>query len=940
MLIYNQDRIPTNYCVKDTVAIEVTSRKKLDQILQELLEDKPLSEIGVFSFFKRRDMQADPIFLKETGGEPPVNYNMVYDENYEYEYDVAAVAIETEPVENKGDKLYQTYERATFGSEEDMANLEIMTDLDRQTIINYIADACGIMPHFIGNETLKDKSIADLKKLSKKADIAYNKALSEYYGDALPNVLPTAEEALLIDAFTTAEKNQITDGVLHPRKAFDKIAARKNGKKDVLVNIPDIFNGIDEPETEIITGVILSEAAAKLYLGEDEGIKAKELATALFKEKYNFVPRVLDNCIMAECISSRDISPDPADIAKGVLDGFNRQNISAIVKYDNLALYGLSKYLNFNQLKESHIKILGNLYPLSALSKLEGERTNNFIQWYKNNTDVSDAILSKILTHYNENPDYVFVPEKGVLDIISDFENKEGKEECKKFARRYHGFDFKNNDLAIRGRNIEIVDEASNIRMYMLQADDYRNFTTGIHTHCCQRFDDAGSSCVYHLVTDPYAGNVVIERNGKILGQGYVWTDETKNTIVFDNMEWDNDSDIRFYFNIVANWAQNSPYENVHIGMGYNQGMAGIGKFVTSAKAATMPNTIGTIATYSDYHIGRSSNSAKTIKDDGQMILTPTKELKVIHHALIPSKYDKINDLGLTWLLSTGFSLEKMQEIAAKIENNTLSEREMMDLIRASGSPAKVVEHIAEIPENVQRFLLDKVNKDVLLAIKNPIPEIQFIAIEENPLKIKDIENPSEELCLMVVEKNGLYLSEIQNPTDNVIKAAVERDGFALTFVPPERQTEELKRIAVENFPRVIISIEEKDDDLIKLALSKDPNLVSLLGELPVDLQLFAIEKSPSTLIDMVNPNIQTITRAISLDGLLIRKYGNDFPNLRMLAINQNPFAIRLLNNITVEEAKAAILANEKVIPYIKDENIRALALDEIALQAEEPELD
>ena len=88
----------------------------------------------------------------------------------------------------------------------------------------------------------------------------------------------------------------------------------------------------------------------------------------------------------------------------------------------------------------------------------------------------------------------------------------------------------------------------TNILCLSLQKDDYRNFTIGYDTNCCQHYGSIGGECLPCYCHDPYAGAVVIVKNSQMYGdkwltggaiaQAFTWVDNDKSTIVFDNMEF------------------------------------------------------------------------------------------------------------------------------------------------------------------------------------------------------------------------------------------------------------------------------------------------------------------------------------------------------------------------------------------------------------------
>ena len=249
-------------------------------------------------------------------------------------------------------------------------------------------------------------------------------------------------------------------------------------------------------------------------------------------------------------------------------------------------------------------------------------------------------------------------------------------DEARSFEQAYH-YHFSDNCIAIRGKEICVT--SGPLKMYMLSADDYRNFAVGDWTSCCQHWGGAGESCCWKYTSDPFAACVVIEKNGKVVGQAFVFTDEIKDTFVFDNMEFANDSDVANFKNIISTYVEALPYSNVHLGAGYTVAeLLSMGKSISQAKAtmAGMPTTTGNLKeqqpsvyhshngyaaqmidshpenyparcdVYSDYH-----PNARVFKKDGAMYLT--KGTGVITYGEVePTPWDALRDSPAKFVLN------------------------------------------------------------------------------------------------------------------------------------------------------------------------------------------------------------------------------------------------------------------------------------------------
>jgi len=68
-----------------------------------------------------------------------------------------------------------------------------------------------------------------------------------------------------------------------------------------------------------------------------------------------------------------------------------------------------------------------------------------------------------------------------------------------------------------------------------LQRDDYRGPLLGVITHCCQHPNGAAKTCAQYGWKNPNGGFFVVEKNGQIIAQSFVWV--KNNVMYFDNIE-------------------------------------------------------------------------------------------------------------------------------------------------------------------------------------------------------------------------------------------------------------------------------------------------------------------------------------------------------------------------------------------------------------------
>lgn len=73
-------------------------------------------------------------------------------------------------------------------------------------------------------------------------------------------------------------------------------------------------------------------------------------------------------------------------------------------------------------------------------------------------------------------------------------------------------------------------------RLSKLADSDYRGPLLGALTGCCQHLGGDGRACAAHGITSPYSAFYVVERNGKVAAQSWVWRN-THGGLVFDSVE-------------------------------------------------------------------------------------------------------------------------------------------------------------------------------------------------------------------------------------------------------------------------------------------------------------------------------------------------------------------------------------------------------------------
>lgn len=642
-------------------------------------------------------------------------------------------------------------------------------------------------------------------------------------------------------------------------------------------------------------------------------------ATEVFKEVHGRAPQIVEAymCAQANKMGKAVHMLTDEDIKK-IVDDFSLENVKTIRPFNNPTLLAFAGKdgLNYNEIKSEIMDAIAVFVEPHMVPVLFEKGFCEWVRANKSKITVSDIDL--ICSRYKDIRK--FDVNKTAKDIVLEIDYARGMSECRKMEESYH-YKFSDNQLAIRGRHI--CAEENGMKMYMLQADDYRAFTIGEDTSCCQRYGHAGETCVYKYTTDPFASAVVIEKNGKILAQGFVWTEEATDTLVFDNVEFANDNDdpkkVKMFTNIFAAWCEAMPYKNIHVGIGCNPAMMSWGK--KAAFTATMPTTLNNHRCYSDYR-----NDARSLKTAGTLTIPKTSYVKITEKPDEPTKWDVLRHPANIYLINDcSKPVEERLQLAKDFIESPTPEK----IMRALRIYPAAIATIDNPTEEMQKIVIEQ-NKKLASLIKNPCEAVQKVLIEEDPENIRHIENPTEEMALIAVSQNGLLLSEIRNPSDAVIEAAVRENGFAVRCVPIEKQTERIQMIAVENSPKVATLLHNPSEAVLFEAIERYPSVVTQLENPTRELQLAAVKREPAIINSIKDPDYDAIYRAVKKNGLLVRNFQYKHPQLRAIALEQNGFAIRCLHNPTADEYLMAVRQNPAVANIIPDPELRSSVLAEI----------
>lgn len=666
---------------------------------------------------------------------------------------------------------------------------------------------------------------------------------------------------------------------------------------------------------------------AQKFVSNYKGIECPVVkkASEIFKEVHGRAPQVVEAymCAQATKLGKVVSTLDEKEIRE-IVESFSLENTKAIRPFNSAALFAFAGKdgLNYNEIRTDLIDAIATIVTPDIISILYSKGFCGWLMKNKAKATPSDLALvcsrCKDIKHFDIS--------KSAKELVLEIDFARAMADCRAMETKYN-YKFSDNQLAIRGRHV--CAEENGLKMYMLQEGDYRAFTIGEDTTCCQRYRGAGETCVYKYTTDPFASAVVIEKNGKILAQGFVWTDEATDTLVFDNVEFANDNDdakkVKIFTNIFAAWCEAMPYSNIHVGVGCNYAMQSWGKKV--AYTAKLPTTLGNGYCYSDYR-----NDARSLKTGGKLTIPRTGFVKITAEPDEPTKWDVLRHPANLYLIN---------DCATPIEDRLKTAREFLEnptpdaIMRTLQAYPAAISAIDNPTEEMQRLVISK-DRNLANLIKNPCAEVQKILVEEDAENIRHIDNPTEEMAILAVRKNGLLLSEIKNPTEAVIEEAVKENGFAIRCVPAEKQTERIQMLAVTNSPKVVTLLHNPSDAVVIEAIERYPSVVSQLENPTKEQQVAAVSREPAVINSIKEPAYDAVYRAVKKNGLLVRNFQHRHPQLRAVALEQNGFAIRCLHNPTAEEYVMAVRQNPAVANIIPDPELRAGILAEIARRSDQ----
>lgn len=208
-----------------------------------------------------------------------------------------------------------------------------------------------------------------------------------------------------------------------------------------------------------------------------------------------------------------------------------------------------------------------------------------------------------------EEPDF---PQSGNWAVFTDYMLRNAaRKQLVEVKLRLQDKKFVWEDLKVDLPMTSVTHEGTTVRM--LEAQDTTAFMLGDLTHCCQRLNGAGESCMFEGLVNPLSGFLVFERDNQIIAQAWVWQTD-KDQLVLDNIEFANFKGVSSIKGALHKWLEASPFEDIQVGQSYME-IQFKGEKVSSQEQRWYKQTVWAKSLYTD------ASSRKWLKRDGIITL-------------------------------------------------------------------------------------------------------------------------------------------------------------------------------------------------------------------------------------------------------------------------------------------------------------------------------
>lgn len=289
-------------------------------------------------------------------------------------------------------------------------------------------------------------------------------------------------------------------------------------------------------------------------------------------------PKIL-NAISNTYSTIKNVHPEYQIKAEEFISNFNVRSVKKMVDAKIPLKYVPLFYLQFTPVQCENLanhpdkayylgEILEEAFIIDGTDRADNKKAIAAANWCIEHLNTRDDLLKKIRKNYS---DIEITNEDTVEGVEAELKSLDALPEIKRIEKRYKKPGFTFDEVTCELKDVAKIVSDHQYNAYIMDPQDPRQVLLGDYTYCCQKLDDAGESAMMHGLLNPKAGFFIIEdKNSKeIKAQAEVWEDN-ENTLVFDNIEFANDADISLYIHILSKWLQNTEYNNVVMGLGYN----------------------------------------------------------------------------------------------------------------------------------------------------------------------------------------------------------------------------------------------------------------------------------------------------------------------------------------------------------------------------------
>ena len=212
--------------------------------------------------------------------------------------------------------------------------------------------------------------------------------------------------------------------------------------------------------------------------------------------------------------------------------------------------------------------VITKLYVDAAtLNEDERKRVHAAAKWVMSHKSASNKLINDIEKYGR----YLNINETStVAEINAQINNTLGLFEMQNIEKDYRDVNFSFSDLQYNLKHSSVTVENRTART-LQKGEEALMVRLGYLTSCCQHLNGAGETAMMHGLINPNAGFWVIEdEKGQVIAQAEIW-EKDKDTIIFDNIEFANDRELKDIQKVLTSWVESSPYRNVIMGCGYNE---------------------------------------------------------------------------------------------------------------------------------------------------------------------------------------------------------------------------------------------------------------------------------------------------------------------------------------------------------------------------------